>query len=53
MDPKTLKALIAEAKKREKKATAAWRKHDNYEDMREMEMWSDTAGWLESKLPQQ
>jgi hypothetical protein len=52
MDTKTLKALIAEAKKRGKKATEEWRKHDNHEDMKEMEMWIDTAGWLKSKLPQ-
>jgi hypothetical protein len=52
MDQKTLKALIAEAQKRAKKATAAWRKHDNYEDMKEMETWIEMTGWLQSKLPQ-
>lgn len=51
MDSKTIKALIAEAKKREKKATAEWRKSDSPDAMKDMEYWIDTAEWLESKLP--
>lgn len=51
MDLATLKALISEARKNEKKFKAKWMKHDGYDDMKDMEFWNDAAGWLESKLP--
>lgn len=51
MDSKTVKELIAEAKKNERKARSEWMKHDNSDDMHEMEMWSAAVGWLTGKLP--
>lgn len=51
MDTKTLKSLVAEAKKNEKRAAAAWRKDDNSDDMHEMEMWDAAVAWLTAKLP--
>lgn len=50
MDTKTLKALIAEAKKNERSAARAFKRHDNHEDMQAEEMWGDTVRWLEAKL---
>jgi hypothetical protein len=50
MDEKTLKVLIKEAEKHQKRATKEFEKYDNHDDMHDMEVWTATVVWLKSKL---
>ncbi len=50
MDKATVRALIEAAKKNHKRAERRFEKHDNHEDMHEMNRWEATAGWLEHYL---
>jgi hypothetical protein len=50
MDAITLKELITEAQKNHRRSKRLFEKHDNSEDMHEMETWASTVVWLKSKL---
>lgn len=49
-DRKTLEGLIDEAALRREKAKKAFDKHDNSEDMAELEAWDFVLEWLNGKL---
>ena len=50
LDRKTLESLIDEASLRREKAKKAFDKHDNHEDMRELEGWEFVLEWLNGKM---
>lgn len=50
MDKPTITALIEEATKKHEKAKKRFLKHDNHEDMHEMEAWEHAISWLQEKL---
>lgn len=50
MDIYTLEELLEEAQKAYRKAEKKFNKHDNIDDMHEMEAWEHTMIWLGQKV---
>jgi hypothetical protein len=53
LDLATLKALRKEAALEEARYTRLFNKHDNSDDMREMESWQSVVVWLDGKIGDQ
>jgi hypothetical protein len=50
MDPKTLRALVKEAKQRLSEAEGCFEEYDRESDLRDIEHWAATEEWLLIKL---
>lgn len=50
VDIKTVEVLLVEARSKLRRASKAFKKHDNTDDMHDMENWQTVVNWLEGKL---
>lgn len=50
MDKETLKMLLKEAKKNARAAEREFNKHDNTDDMNDMDAWLKVVDWLTDKI---